>query len=611
MTQTTDTAFTTTATLVAARPAEVIIEKPRPVRSVNRNDGRRLRFVLAAIVALLAVYPAWMSRFDLINDTVSYLDMGDLFFSGQFGFIVNGTWGPLYALLLGSWLHILRPQPQWEYPAIHALLFLVFVFTIACFDAFLAALLQFRERNSADHERDDGSGPGLTIIGYVIFAWCALVLVGIQETNPDMLVAALFFLACACTLRVYTQQAGWRTALVLGLAVAGAFLTKPASLPASAALICIAALPGRDLRARAQIGLTAACVAGILSLPYVAALSLQEGHLTFSESGTYNYAVHVDGVPDRNWQGDTATTGQAAHPTRQLLSSPGVFEFATPLPGTYPYWFDPSYWYAGVKAPVVWAQQKAALLNNAHAFYFLAFAINCAALAVFVLLQSFGIRRPRALRQVAAYWIIAVPAVITLIPYLLIHWEPRYLAGGICVLFITAIASARLPALPQTRQIYTAAACMIAVLFFIPGGPSSEASKLDFWQAVRLHWPQSQNVYWDTAAALHEAGYPEGTKVATIEFGDMSHMIWARLARVQIIAEIDYRPDAQHDHYPRERTDSVSTFFWDDPADQRDQALDALKSAGASVLVTAETPHGPDAAHWHQLADSGYYYRPL
>jgi hypothetical protein len=91
----------------------------------------------------------------------------------------------------------------------------------------------------------------------------------------------------------------------------------------------------------------------------------------------------------------------------------------------------------------------------------------------------------------------------------------------------------------------------------------------------------------------------------------MSHVVWARLARDQIIAEVYYPPDGPwEDRYPRQKRD-VSALFWEDPPEARREALLALKSAGAEVLVSEVVPRGPDADQWRQLAQSGYYYRPL
>jgi hypothetical protein len=572
---------------------------------------RQFRLLLSLVVVGLAMYPAWVSRFGLVNDTVSYLDMGDQFFDGHFAMIVNGTWGPLYALLLGAWLHAFRPAPQWEYPSIHLLLFLVFLFCLACFDFFLAALLEFRERQFATDELDDGSGPALTIIGYAIFAWSTLVLVGIQETNPDMLVAAWIFLGCGCTLRLYSSKGGWATIYGLGIAVGAGYLTKAVLLPVGAAMIGAVVFVGPDLRTGFRQALLATLAAGFLSAPYVAALSVHHGTLTVTQTGQYNYAVHVNGVTGRHWQGETRGAGTPLHATRRLLDSPAVFEFGTPLPGTYPYWFDPSYWYEGVKTPFDWTHQKLAALQNARSFIPLLYAMNCAPLSVFILLQSLALSRTRLIRSATKYWIVLLPAVLSLVPYVLIHWETRYLAGGICVLFVTAIASARLHAWPTTRHIYRAAATLVAVLFFLPNGPSSTAGVLGFWQAVQLHWPQSENFYWRAAAALNEAGFPEGTKVATIEFGDMSHMIWARLARVQIVAEVDCPLEGLQAHDPHERQEAMRKFFWYDSPEVQQRMLLALKSSGARALVTAEPPQGPDADQWKQLGRSGYYYRGL
>jgi hypothetical protein len=382
-------------------------------------------------------------------------------------------------------------------------------------------------------------------------------------------------------------------------------------LGTGATLICTAALAGIDWKARFRLATFATVTAGLVAAPYVAALSLRHGHLTVTQTGQYNYAVHVNGVTARHWQGETPGAGLPLHPTRQLLRSPSVFEFGTPLPGTYPYWFDPSYWYEGVKTPFDWTHQRFAILRNMGAFVGLLYAINCAPLMVLILLQSLALRRTGAIPRVISYWIVLLPAAVSLAPYVVIHWEPRYLAGGVCVLFVTAIASAQLPTWPSARHIYASAALVVSILFFLPGGPSSTASILGFWQAVRLRWPQSENVYWSAASALHDAGYPEGTKVATIEFGDMSHMIWARLARVQIVAEIYYQSPVPPDFGPRERHEGVRNFFWYDPPEAQQRALQALKSAGARVLVTAETPRGPDADQWRPLATSGYYYRGL
>jgi len=57
----------------------------------------------------------------------------------------------------------------------------------------------------------------------------------------------------------------------------------------------------------------------------------------------------IDQIPQPFfWQGEDAT-GTPKHPVRQLLSNPRLYEFATPVGGTYPPAYDTSYWMEGVR----------------------------------------------------------------------------------------------------------------------------------------------------------------------------------------------------------------------------------------------------------------------
>ena len=39
--------------------------------------------------------------------------------------------------------------------------------------------------------------------------------------------------------------------------------------------------------------------------------------------------------------------GEPKHPTRKIFDAPPVYEFGYPVGGTYPVWYDPTYWYEG------------------------------------------------------------------------------------------------------------------------------------------------------------------------------------------------------------------------------------------------------------------------
>jgi hypothetical protein len=546
----------------------------------------------------MALYRAWIYRFTLVNDTVSYLDMGDQFYAGHPSAIVNGTWGPLYAFLLASWLRLLHVSPQYEYPAIHALLLVVFFACTACFDLFLRELIAFAERRSG--ETDESSNRdiarSLTVIGYAIFAWATLVLIRVDETNPDMIVAATFFLACGLVLRIHAKPGDWRLALALGAAIGVGYLTKAVMLPVGVVLIVCAAAAG-DLRLSGRrVVVIAMLTAGCIAAPQVAGLSIQRSHFTTNATGAFNYAVHVQGVTYRHWQGETAGAGRPLHPTRQLLDSPAVFEFDGPLPGTYPFWFDPSYWYEGVVNHVEIQHQLAALATNGKPLVQLLFAFNGAPFEAIVILYAIALRRGGRLRSCAPFWILFVPSLLALGPYTLVHYENRYVGGFVCVLLVTAIACVPIPR-RSLVDLYFGAAALLVTLFFVPWSPTGPGSELR-----RGPSRAANNMFWNVASALNGAGYGPGTKIATLEYANMGSVMVARLARVKVIAEVYYRPD---------RSETDRNHFWNASLDEQERALQVLRNAGAKAVVTAETPIGPTAQRWVSLGDGGYSYLAL
>ena len=97
--------------------------------------------------------------------------------------------------------------------------------------------------------------------------------------------------------------------------------------------------------------MVAAVCFGVTAGPYVAALSRQKGRLDFGDSGSLNYAWYVGGTEKMHLQPyQTAQFGSAdvnlKHPERELLAlAVGIFSYVALKPyGTYPDWFDTTYW---------------------------------------------------------------------------------------------------------------------------------------------------------------------------------------------------------------------------------------------------------------------------
>ncbi len=89
---------------------------------------------------------------------------------------------------------------------------------------------------------------------------------------------------------------------------------------------------------------------GVIVLPLVFAISRDVGHPSISETGRLNYSWSVNDLPDEWWlTGQPARFGTPEHTPRKLMQQPLLIEFASPVPGTYPIHFDPSYWFAGLR----------------------------------------------------------------------------------------------------------------------------------------------------------------------------------------------------------------------------------------------------------------------
>ena len=63
-------------------------------------------------------------------------------------------------------------------------------------------------------------------IGYTIFLWSSLQLIGVNHENPNMLVAAFFYLSCGLLVTISTGRARWGAFLGLGVMLGLSYLTN-------------------------------------------------------------------------------------------------------------------------------------------------------------------------------------------------------------------------------------------------------------------------------------------------------------------------------------------------------------------------------------------------
>ena len=540
--------------------------------------GRNIRALFWSLAILLGLLQVWAHRFEVAPDGISYIEIAR---AGGPDFI-NGYWSPLYPFLLRLIFGIFPTSLYWESTVVHFANLAIFLLCLASFELFLRQLLLLRQA-APEFQGGDAlfSVRSFWIAGYILFLWAGHFWVTPVWVTPDLLVASLAFLATAALLRGHRGAAGPMTFAWLGLVLALAYLAKtPMFLLAFVFLACAAALATHNAVANVSI---AFALFLIIAAPFVFFLSSTKGRLTFGDSGKINYAEFVNGAPKYvHWQGKPPGTGIPAHPTREVLSDPPLYEFSTPLPGSYPPWHDPSYWYEGVQAHFSVKGQPLALYRTASA-YFRIFSITgvlyAVLLAVLILKKS---GKVSIAKFATPAWLIWVPAFAAVAMYALVHVEARFVGEFLLMLLISFLARVRSnpsegkPWVPKVARIIVLAPA-VAVLC---------AGVLDVSQIISSK-PFEQ---WAVAQQLQKMGISAGSHVGYIGIGLDAY--WAHLAQVGIVAEVP---------------DSGRASFLQASAEEKNEVMRKFRDFGAIAVLTKFPDVARSTDSWQQIPGTRYF----
>jgi hypothetical protein len=543
-------------------------------------------------------------------DAISYLDLADAFLRGDLRQAVNTLWSPLYPLLLALMLGGLRPAPYWEYGGILLLNLLIYVAALASFDFLLRHLLGYQRRWAIDGS-PDGRRPlpewAVVTIGYAIFLSTSLDLIQVDRASPDMLVATSVYLSAGLVLRAAVHPEGRWTFTLLGGSLGLGYLAKaPMFILAfvflgSAARQAYRSRPRRDAARRVLAAVAAfALIAGALAVTYRAT----RGRLTLGDSGRLNYAWLINGLPFAHWQGQPPRFGTPTHPTRKVLAAPPVFAFGSPVGGTYPPWFDPAYWYDGVRPRIdLPAHAWAVVRNLRQVLYDIVARRQIALLAAAAALAYLGRRRWRLWRDLRGYQILVVPGVAALGMYSLIRVEDRFVAPFLTLLWLGVFAALTVPASNDARRGGEAIALAAVVGLLLPG---VGAHALGF--VAQPRFAAGLHTDWEIAEGLRAAGIRSGDRIAVVGFSLGAY--WARLADVKIVAEICAERPRPPWICAGER--SGMRDFWRASGEVKQQVYVAFRAAGARVVVAGsvgdvnlEATPPPD--DWVRVPGTGYY----
>lgn len=541
-----------------------------PLSTISREQpgqSPRLKYFCWAIAALVGFVQV-VSRYASTDpDAISYLDIADAYMRGDWHNAINAYWSPLYSWLLAFTFAIFKPSAYWEFAVAHMVNYVLFLCSLLCFSLLLEELLRHRRRAQISTARPEaGALPEWmwTVIGYTLFLWSAVEVINVTRPTPDIFVSGVVYLAAALTLRMCAQATNWRIPAALGLALGLGYLAKAAMFPVGGVFLCCNLLCGGFSRPALRRALIAIAAFVIVSTPFITILSLKKGYLTIGDSGRLNYSWSVNkNTRWMHWQGDVPRSGTPLHPTRVVLNNPRVYEFGEPVGGTFPPWYDPTYWHEGVRVYFDFKQQVRAFSFNLFLLSCVFLYFTSSRLVTFLLLflGTLSLRRYSG-RDARALWMIIIPALFTMFMYALVIVVPRYIGPFAVILILGLLSGVRLPE-GRWRSIVSRAVCVILIATVVAIG----------WKPFRnayviLHQVstgQEPHEDWQIAQTMKDLGVRPGDKVASVGYEFMP--AWARLTRTKVVAEM------------------VPNDLFKLTPEENDRLIAAFQKAGAKVAV--------------------------
>jgi 4-amino-4-deoxy-L-arabinose transferase-like glycosyltransferase len=535
---------------------------------------KRLKIFFWCAALVFGAVDAWLSRNSMNPDGVSYLDMGNAFFHHNWHMAINAYWSPLYPWIEGFFLWALKPSAYWEFPFVHVVNLLLYIGALASFEFFLREFINFHGKTGENPEYG-GSLPEWAwyVIGYSLFIWTSLIMIGAgSNVSPDLCIAALVYLASALLLRMRSRTATWRTFVVFGAVLGFGYLAKAVMFPLAFVFLAVAVFSVSNLRKAAPRVLLSALVFGAIASPWLILISRADGRLTFGDSGRVNYEYHIDGYA--LW---FPRARALEHPISKLVDSPPTYDFAKPVGGTYPLWYDTSYWHAGLTPRFNAKAELNAAAQSLRRYLHLVLSPRLQLYMLISLLVLIWLNHWRLdVKAVGSNWPIIIPTIAAIGGYLLIVTDLRYVAAYVAISWLALFSGVGFPASGRSRTSATAIIVALGVL--------------SFYRPLYAEVVTRAPAYWAAAVALNEAGIRPGDKIAVI--GPETFGIYvARLAKTQIIAEV------------REGT----SRFCNEPPDVQARVVQALKRTGATaILASAKAFDSNSKMDWQRLGSTPY-----
>ena len=571
---------------------------------------RYLKIVCWIILISAGLVQTWYTRHRIYSDGVSYLEIARYYAAGNWKAALNSYWSPLFSWILAFGMLVLRPSPYWETGLLHLTNFVAYVACLVGFEQLIAGLLKFQRRLVGETGLSE---PAIRITGYCVFLITTLVSIGIGNISPDMVGTAIGLFLAAILLKIESGDTNVSTYIWFGLLLGLEYLTRAAFavfVPFYLVTAVVVMYRSTGRLASLKPALVSAMATLILVMPFLAALCVSKGRFTLGDAGKLNYGWEVDGAARLvHWQGEPGDIGSPIHPTHKVFDHPAVYTFASPVQGSYPPWYDPSYWYAGIAPRLKLGPQLYVFKRGLKGAVYL-FVRSPVVLPAFALIFFMGWFRWLSRRGILAYWFLLLPSMAYIAVYTLVYLDPRYVAGSFLVIWMCILASISL----QNATLRTRASQGLLVVSLVVAASFVRtnllhAARLTLGDLFHLH-ESERSANGMIAQRMKELGLRPGDRIAWI--GEAINAEWARVDGAKIVAEIPVRYDHQEDLLFRWNITNKAEIkaFWDAPPPVKDRVFDLFRKEGVKFVMVDTIPDGVESAGWNRVLPEGTPHLP-
>ena len=552
-------------------------------RKSPKTLGRTIERVLSsyrtwlAFGLLWAAFDCFADRYTMNPDGMSYIDLASNAVRGVPVQLINGYWSPGYPAVLAIFLSVFRPSLEATYPVVHFANFSIFGLVMLSFSFFLKQWIASRDLNGDPK----GAGAWLVPFGFSVFLWHSMELIGVAAVVPDLCVAGVVFLAAGILCRISISRGGPGNYVALGAILGLGYYFKTAMFPIGwLGLAVFWIMPPTPLVKRPYTAY-AALTFLIVTAPLAGVLSHRAGKPTIGEVGRLSYVWAVNGFHPLSGWTEAGESGTPEHAPRKLMTKPELLEFAEPVGGTFPLWYDPAYWYAGVKLKLDWQQQWAALQRNSQVYWQMLRYMNALMAGAFLL--GVLVLRDRKFGKLELRWVWQLVWPLSVVAmYWLVYIDTRYVAP-FCVLFWLAVYGVLAPRVAATpRKVILAA--VIATMLIPSLLVGTVIARSLFVESSDAGRPAQQPV----ATELQAIGLQRGDRVAIV--GEQFDAYYAQIAGLKIVAQV---PGEEEFH----RLDLP----------ELERVTEQLSTMGVKALIAKERPLHAVGGDWREVAGlSGY-----